>query len=120
MAWIVLNAVIAAMQMVVILPRVTVAVYQDGQVQKRLVQSMMKVSSMMVFNPGFLWVEEEYVGLEEEGASSVAVVSLPVIHRHGHGNFIGCGFHRKLETEGKILQLGHLHNMTPHEIWEQL
>lgn len=32
MAWIVLSAVTAAMQMVVILPRVTVAVYQDGQV----------------------------------------------------------------------------------------
>lgn len=36
MVWIALNAVTAATQMVVIPPRVTVAVCQDGQVQKRL------------------------------------------------------------------------------------
>lgn len=30
----------------------------------------------------FLWVKEQYVGLEGEGTSSVAVVSLPVIHSH--------------------------------------
>lgn len=49
MAWIVLNAVTAAMQMAVILPRVTAAVYQDGQVQKRPSQNTPRVSCMMGF-----------------------------------------------------------------------
>lgn len=124
MAWIVLSAVTAAMQMVVILPRVTVAVYQDGQVQKRPLQNTLRVSSMMGFGLAFLffffflWVKEQYVGLEGEGTSSVAVVSLPVIH--SHGNFVGCGFYRKLEIENEILQPVYLHAVTPHKIGEQM
>lgn len=58
------------------------------------------------------------MGLEGEAASSVAVVSLPVIH--SHGILAGCGLYRKLGIEDEILQPVYLHIMTPHKTVEEL
>lgn len=62
-----------------------------------------------------LWVEEEY-GLEGQNGRFCGGSVPSVIYRHG--NFVEHGIRRKLEIEGEILKVGHLHSMIPYESGE--